>query len=193
MRALLAAGPAHDPLLDLSPIAHLPGQTPASALASQRSSGGKASGEVPESHNPVNVSLPPTIGVCANAGAGSGAYWGGSVCALRVSGQPAIAITGAGGGSSPTASASLGFVIANATDPQQIAGPFGFAGTSGGEGIIVGDEYSAGNDQNGKYIYTNQLSLGAGADLPPVELHGGASYTWVISLPKMNMWSLTGW
>jgi hypothetical protein len=85
-----------------------------------------------------------------------------------------------GGGSSPTASVTGGLLFSNATSPDQLKGPFGFAGGSAGLGPVAGDNFSFGNDSRGSFIWENEIMGGVGANAPipvPAEGHGGVSYT----------------
>jgi RHS repeat-associated protein len=123
-----------------------------------------------------------TIGVCVNVSAGFGTWEGASGCIASVGGHPTIIGTLAGGGGTPGASLTGGFLLSNAHDPQQLSGWFSTAGASIDVGASVGDEVSVGFDSCGNTIWENQFQIGVGADLPPpAEGHAGASYTWVWS------------
>jgi len=120
-----------------------------------------------------------TIGLCLNVGFGAGPFGTASGCVALVGGHFTLIGTAGGGGSSPTASATLGLLFSNATRPTELRGPFGIAGGSADLGVSAGDETSLGLSKCNKTIWENQPSLGVGLDLPiPFELHGGVTNTW---------------
>ena len=130
----------------------------------------------------VHAAATHTIGLCLNVGAGWGAYGTASGCVALSGGHFTLVGTAGGGGSSPTASATLGLLISNASKPSDLRGPFAQAGGSVDLGLSGGDEGSIGNGSCGQTIWENQVTGGIGLDLPiPFEGHGGATYTWTWS------------
>jgi uncharacterized protein RhaS with RHS repeats len=128
--------------------------------------------------NVVHWAATHTIGGCTNAETAGGTWFGGTVCLALVGGHPAIIVTLAGGGGSPSASGSVGFLVSNATTPQELTKWFATAGASVSPGVVsVGDEFSIGKDNCGQTIWENQVTVGTPSDIP-FEFHGGGSYTW---------------
>lgn len=80
----------------------------------------------------------------------------------------------------PSVSASVGSVSTNATDPQQLAGPFDVAGVNAsGGGATVGVDHASGGG-----VYADDTHAGISSSpgsLPsiPLEVHKGDSDTWV--------------
>lgn len=161
-----------DPVNEEDPLG-LWGWNPVSDLTQTwNDTGGKA----------VHYAATHTIGVCLNVGAGWGAYGTASGCVALSGGHFTLVGTAGGGGSSPTASATLGLLISNASKPSDLRGPFAQAGGSVDLGLSGGDEGSIGNGSCGQTIWENQVTGGVGLDLPiPFEGHGGATYTWTWS------------
>jgi hypothetical protein len=123
-----------------------------------------------------------TVGLCLNLSAGWGPFGTVSGCFALVGGHPTFIGTAGGGGSSPTASASLGLLVSNATNPNSLRGAFAGGGGSGDLGLSVGGEGSVGNDNCNRTIWQGQASVGIGLDLPiPFETHGTVTDTWTWS------------
>ena len=162
-----------DPVNEIDPLGLHWGWNPASDVnQAWNDTGGKV----------VHYVATHTIGVCLNVGAGWGAYETASGCVALSGGHFTLVGTAGGGGSSPTASASIGLLISNASKPSEIRGPFAQAGASVDLGLSIGAEGSIGNGNCGETIWENQLTGGIGLDLPiPFEGHGGATYTWTWS------------
>jgi RHS repeat-associated protein len=120
-----------------------------------------------------------TIGLCLNVGGGAGPGGVASGCVALVGGHFTLIGIAGGGGSSPSASATLGLLFSNATHPTELRGPFGMGGGSVDLGVSAGDETSGGLSKCNKTIWENQPSIGVGLDLPiPFEFHGGVTNTW---------------
>lgn len=123
-----------------------------------------------------------TFGVCLNVGAGAGAFGSATGCIGESGGHPFVAGTLSRGVSSPTAGASLGLLVSNASQPGDLGGWFGFAGGSAqiGSTFTGGGEVSDGRTACGRFIWEAQLEVGVGL-VEGTEVHGGRSYTWVHS------------
>ncbi|MCL4449088.1 MAG: RHS repeat-associated core domain-containing protein [Actinobacteria bacterium] len=123
-----------------------------------------------------------TIGLCLNLSAGWGPYGTVSGCVALSGGHPTFVGTVGGGGSSPTASVTLGLLLSNAKRPSDLRGLFAGGGGSADFGLSVGDEGAVGTNSCNQAIWQNQFTAGLGLDLPiPFEGHGGATYTWTWS------------
>ncbi len=123
-----------------------------------------------------------TIGLCLNVSAGWGPYGTASGCVALSGGHFTLVGAAGGGGSSPTASATLGLLISNASKPSDLRGPFAGGGGSADLGLSAGEEGSVGTGSCNQTIWENQVTAGLGLDLPiPFEGHGGATYTWTWS------------
>jgi hypothetical protein len=123
-----------------------------------------------------------TIGLCLNGSAGFGVFGEADGCIALVGGKPTLVGTLGGGGGSPGASLTGGFMFSNAHNSGELGKWFGFAGGSADLGASVGDQVSFGEGDCNRSIWENETTAGIGLDLPiPFEYHGGASYTWTWS------------
>jgi RHS repeat-associated protein len=126
--------------------------------------------------------LDRTYGVCGNAGAGFGLWLGVSVCGGVSGGTPWVTLTPGIGLSTPSASVTGGVIFGNATKPSELTGWFGDLGFGGAIGVAVNEDYSSGYADDGKYIWTNQISGGLGLDIP-AEIKGAGTYTFMLWTP----------
>jgi hypothetical protein len=55
-------------------------------------------------------------------------------------------------------------------------------GFGGAIGVAVNEDYSSGYADDGKYIWTNQISGGLGLDIP-AEIKGAGTYTFMLWTP----------
>lgn len=128
----------------------------------------------------VDPSGRDTGGLCVSVQAGFILFGGEQIC-LVISGEGEIGIIGTTdyGLGTPSASATAGVQKSNATSIEDLAGPFGYAGGSGGEGIVGGFEGFTGIDRCGNPVTGGTLGAGVGVG-PPLEGHGGQSQTDVL-------------
>jgi hypothetical protein len=126
-----------------------------------------------------------TIGLCLNTAAGFGLFGTAIGCVAFSGGHFTFIGTVGGGGSSPTASLTLGLLISNATQPSDLRGPFAGAGGSVDAGYSFGDDFSVGNGNANQSIWENEFTAGAGIDPIPIpipfEYHGDVTNTWTWS------------
>jgi hypothetical protein len=73
-------------------------------------------------------------------------------------------------------------IFGNATKPSELTGWFGDLGFGGAIGVAVNEDYSSGYADDGKYIWTNQISGGLGLDIP-AEIKGAGTYTFMLWTP----------
>jgi|GEM_PF-4881445 len=137
-----------------------------------------------ENRQLFNLFANHTIGLCLNVSAGWGLWglYGTTSGCIPLSGYIPTLIGMAGGsGSSPTASATFGLLIGNASKPSDLREPFATAGGSADLGLSLGDETSIGEGTCTQTIWANQLTGGFGCDLPiplPFEFHSDVTDTW---------------
>ena len=128
-----------------------------------------------------------TYGVCLSGSIGWGPGGTAEGCVVESHFFQHGGVTGTlgGGGQSPTAGIGIGFLSSNASSPNQLSGPFGYANgsvTLGPDiGPTVGGSAFIGNGSCNSTIVGSESSAGVGAKLPiPVGVGGGGvSYTWV--------------
>ena len=136
-------------------------------------------------NNPVRLVDPSgrdTGALCISVQAGFILFGGEMIC-LQASdiGELGITATTEYGGGSPTLSLTGEFQQSTATSIEDLAGLFGFAGGSGGEGIVAGGGAFWGTDGCGGSVTGLNGGAGLGAEgLPFVEGHFGASETNVL-------------
>jgi RHS repeat-associated protein len=91
-----------------------------------------------------------------------------------------------------TASVTLGPQFSNAQSLDDLGGWFADLGASGGELGVLGGDLFAGVGKNGNLIYGGQAGAGIGAKwfppLEPVEMHGGATYTFLWKFGNTKSW-----
>ena len=71
-------------------------------------------------------------------------------------------------------------MISNATNPSELGGAFGVVGEGVDVGPSLSNETAFGMSSCNKSIWTDQIAIGVGAAVP-VDVHGGWSYTGVLS------------
>jgi hypothetical protein len=120
------------------------------------------------------------VGLCLNLGfaGGLGGFASGCV-GVAGNGRPMASFTAGAGGGSPSASVGLSVQVSNAKTPEDLRGPFAYAGGSGDEAITGGGGGFVGTGSNNQTIVGGEGGLNIGANIPiPFETHAGSSYTW---------------
>jgi RHS repeat-associated protein len=127
--------------------------------------------------------LPPTIGVCLNAGGGFGP--GGFVegCVVSTPGGSGLTYTAGTGMHHPSGGLGVSLLGSNAASVCDLRGPSIYAGGSVGPAVLaVGSDVSFSENAAGELITTSSLGLNTGLPTPVgfVEVHGGGSWTGVL-------------
>ncbi len=131
--------------------------------------------------NPIAVSDPLGlfgVGLCGSGIAAFGLMYSASACVGFVGWHFTGTLTTTAGIGSPNLSVAVGPMITNASKPDDLSGEFWDVGASAAVGGGVGDDYSWGHNECGKYIWTDNLAFVVGGK-PVVEAHGGKSFTQV--------------
>jgi hypothetical protein len=116
--------------------------------------------------------------VSASGAWGVGGFVSGCI-GVSGKGKPFASFTAGGGGGSPSGGISAGIQVSNAKAPEDLRGPFAYAGGSAGEGPAVSAGGFIGSGRNNGTTVGGDLGLSLMGNLPlPFEVHGGSSYSW---------------
>lgn len=128
-----------------------------------------------------------TIGPCAGGSLGSLIFGTANACYIVASnGDIGIVYTyGGGGNTGPTGGAGLQIQASNGTSINDLLGPFGTVGLSGGEVVGISGDVFFGKttDCQPRRIWGIQVGAGATIKAPlPLEFHGGVTTTKVYGM-----------